>query len=655
MAEPTMLPQQATHAVPPGSQDEQPPQDDFHLNMPRPRRASAASSFRSLASSTQSQWYEDSPGTSAEGQNSDNSMTCQRAALLPTSDSGGFLVSLAGGQPQALVRWGDLITLLLDPATTARLPSGHLIADAADNIAARLERDPGAFPFVTSPTDERHFAAIAGQMNESPSRSFFPAALLSAPQQPTHYNQQQQPRPHALSAFPSFPTSQPTHRLPDPLPPYSTSCVNPVHTVGFAEASATSEDAAAVLPTPPTYFQNPPHLPSMDSSGTVTSRTFAAGVGLYAQSPGRPSSIRSDNASISSRRSASRQTAAQSPYRRPPLIQTAHLSASSLHEFAGAMHPGAGSDLYHDNDLEEPATAVPTELSRLTNTRGPGRGPNRRIVKPLNRDEETYVWSVLRHSLTRIEPGAAGRARARSSGETVLVFPPGTYCRVFVDETEALPCDTRNRVNEWLRGQCCVEGCTFRFEGKRPSVIRQHVTTCKARAQILQVDPLKRFCQLQLDAQNHDSRVRQTAKYSRHIKAPRQDEDDANDRSSIFSYESYESSGGGGGDSRRTSWYNNELPAEADDAAMKLEGQEEDLAMPDSEQMHPLPAPPADWTEAGTLAAEWNATSSLANMSRAAAGGSTLQQQQEKLPSPHAHFGQHVAASGSASFLSFDD
>ena len=35
-----------------------------------------------------------------------------------------------------------------------------------------------------------------------------------------------------------------------------------------------------------------------------------------------------------------------------------------------------------------------------------------------------------------------------------------------VDDTEALPCDTRSRVNEWLRGQRCVEGCSFRFEGK---------------------------------------------------------------------------------------------------------------------------------------------------------------------------------------------
>lgn len=80
-------------------------------------------------------------------------------------------------------------------------------------------------------------------------------------------------------------------------------------------------------------------------------------------------------------------------------------------------------------------------------------------------------------------------------------------CKVTVDDLDVLPSDTKHRVNEWLRGQTCVEGCTFRFEGKRPSVIRQHVTGCKARAQVLRVDPLKRLCQVQLDAQTVESRM----------------------------------------------------------------------------------------------------------------------------------------------------
>lgn len=84
---------------------------------------------------------------------------------------------------------------------------------------------------------------------------------------------------------------------------------------------------------------------------------------------------------------------------------------------------------------------------------------------------------------------------------------PRADCKVTVDDLDVLPSDTKHRVNEWLRGQTCVEGCTFRFEGKRPSVIRQHVTGCKARAQVLRVDPLKRLCQVQLDAQTVESRM----------------------------------------------------------------------------------------------------------------------------------------------------
>ena len=131
--------------------------EDIHLNEPRPRRPSAASSFHSLASSSSaSHFHDDSPDTSAEGQ---NSFLAQRAALAPTSNSEGFLVGFSPTLPPALVRWADLITLLLDreltsyllrsrarpgadsprscnaAAATARLPSGHLIADMADSIA----------------------------------------------------------------------------------------------------------------------------------------------------------------------------------------------------------------------------------------------------------------------------------------------------------------------------------------------------------------------------------------------------------------------------------------------------------------------------------------------------------------------------------------
>lgn len=98
--------------------------EDIRLSEPRPRRPSAASSFHSLASSSSaSHFYDDSPDTSAEGQ---NSFLGQRAALAPTSNSEGFLVGFSPTLPPALVRWADLITLLLDRELTFYLDVGAL-------------------------------------------------------------------------------------------------------------------------------------------------------------------------------------------------------------------------------------------------------------------------------------------------------------------------------------------------------------------------------------------------------------------------------------------------------------------------------------------------------------------------------------------------
>ncbi|BGP56601.1 hypothetical protein JCM8202_000213 [Rhodotorula sphaerocarpa] len=612
------------------------------LSMPRQRRPSIASSFHSVASSTQSQWFADSPGTSAEDQNA--YAPCPRGALTPGGDADGFLVAVPGSA-SAVVRWADLVTLLLDPATTARLPAGHLVLEIAEGIAAHLKRDPGAFPFATSP-DRDQFGPSPGQLSGSPSRGIFPPALL--------YNNLggdqggDLPRPHALSAFPTFSESSSAPAVQDALPPYSTACVNPVHTVGYGEPGLPSmDDSAALLPTPPNYLQDSGPFAAFSSGGTLT-RSFSGQAGLPAPASGRPSSIRSEGASISSRRGASRQSSGQSPYRRPPLIQTAHLSASSLHEYAGAMasHEHARY-VAHPEDGDEPATAVPAEMSRLTISRRPGHAANRRSLKPLNRDEEVYVWSYTRHSLTKLD----ARARPRTNGEEILVFPPGSYCKVIVDETEALPCDTRNRVNEWLRGQNCVEGCSFRFEGKRPSVIRQHVTTCKSRAQVLHIDPLKRFCQLQLDAQTRESRIRTSAKMSLRIKAPKADDDDAGDRSSIFSFESYESSGGGGGDSRRTSWYTNDYASETENSF--VDGHEEDLTMTDSE------AGPAPQAHGGEEPSVWHPHAGLAAHTAWSGHGGPVgglpikQEMPHSLPS--ALENRDAMVGGSSSFLSFED
>lgn len=438
------------------------------LSMPRQRRPSIASSFHSVASSTQSQWFADSPGTSAEDQNA--YAPCPRGALTPGGDADGFLVAVPGSA-SAVVRWADLVTLLLDREShgwcdlrlalpsacscsistsrsrddceiargTSRAGNGRgdrrcvrygkpitLILLTLRTGSAHLERDPGAFPFATSP-DRDQFGPSPGQLSGSPSRGIFPPALL--------YNNLggdqggDLPRPHALSAFPTLSESSSAPAVQDALPPYSTACVNPVHTVGYGEPGLPSmDDSAALLPTPPNYLQDSGPFAAFSSGGTLT-RSFSGQAGLPAPASGRPSSIRSEGASISSRRGASRQSSGQSPYRRPPLIQTAHLSASSLHEYAGAMasHEHARY-VAHPEDGDEPATAVPAEMSRLTISRRPGHAANRRSLKPLNRDEEVYVWSYTRHSLTKLD----ARARPRTNGEEILVFPPGScecqYC-----------------------------------------------------------------------------------------------------------------------------------------------------------------------------------------------------------------------------------
>ncbi|GAA5930431.1 uncharacterized protein JCM15063_004802 [Sporobolomyces koalae] len=86
----------------------------------------------------------------------------------------------------------------------------------------------------------------------------------------------------------------------------------------------------------------------------------------------------------------------------------------------------------------------------------------------------------------------------------LVVFGPGTYRQVVERNVKILPSDTTSRVNDFLRAQYCVATCSFRFDGKRPSVIRQHVVSCKQRMRLVPgSDPLKRLCQLQLEAQQY--------------------------------------------------------------------------------------------------------------------------------------------------------
>ncbi|ORY65645.1 hypothetical protein BCR35DRAFT_308586 [Leucosporidium creatinivorum] len=115
-------------------------------------------------------------------------------------------------------------------------------------------------------------------------------------------------------------------------------------------------------------------------------------------------------------------------------------------------------------------------------------------LRALNRDLETYVWKEEQGQLYRVSPGAGP-----VHGE-LLVFPPGSYYKVYKDDLEIIPSDAAPRSNDWIRGQSCVAECKgFRIENKRPATIRHHFASCKLRDS-LTTDPIGRLCKLQIDA-----------------------------------------------------------------------------------------------------------------------------------------------------------
>ena len=226
-------------------------------------------------------------------------------------------------------------------------------------------------------------------------------------------------------------------------------------------------------------------------------------------SPAPSLSGRSDSAASS--RLHHRQTSA--PYPRPSYLH----SSSSYNGYStdgGESFGGYADYGDHDDcnmyDEQEPGTALPSEVTGFRATLPKVKPPTHRPPpRALNGETETYIWNERKGSLSRVPPGVDAQELASYSvdGSEILVFPPGTYHKVVIDGLEVLPSDSRQRVNAFLRGQSCVEGCGFRFEGKRPSVIRAHVVHCKSRASTLRIDPLKRFCRLQLDAHTLDTRM----------------------------------------------------------------------------------------------------------------------------------------------------
>jgi hypothetical protein len=147
----------------------------------------------------------------------------------------------------------------------------------------------------------------------------------------------------------------------------------------------------------------------------------------------------------------------------------------------------SGSDYEYGLGDDDSYRASTSSGAAGTTTTG-GRKKVPRPLRPLNREKETYLWNSKKGQLSRVSPGVAHEEILNDAehGAELVTFPPGSCTfpvlfpfwafltlvedidyKVVEDELEILPCDNRNRVNTWLRGQSCVENCSFRFEGKR--------------------------------------------------------------------------------------------------------------------------------------------------------------------------------------------
>ncbi|BGP41527.1 hypothetical protein JCM10450v2_005575 [Rhodotorula kratochvilovae] len=503
---------------------------------PRSRAHSVASSIDSSGASSFSRWVEESPSTSAHTR---PSLDFPTASLKPGHGVDGFLVDVPGAGQWA-VTWTELIDLLMSPQTHATLTPNSLVAELATYVSSRFEQQPVRYQYTTQSRPSTAVSSLGANLHDL---SF--AAEVSASGHPF--------APYAPEAggsgtasFGYVAVNGLVHQAhPYPQEPPS---IAPLQTVGQPFLSPINTE----LPVPPPHFMTTHPTPT-SSSGTIPQRPSLQHGGrrpssLRSGSPGRPSSIRSDSAS--SHRMHLRQ--ASSPYPRPAYLHTAHLSTSSLVDFSG----GAGPSAHVEYDEREPGTALPPEMAGHRGAAGAGGGGSgskaskRGGLRPLNRETETYLWNPRKGQLSRVPQGVDPDELAsyQVGGGEVIIFPAGSYRKVIVDDLEILPSDSRQRVNDWLRGQACVEGCAFRFEGKRPSVIRAHVVACKSRAVTLRTDPLKRLCQLQLDAQTLDSRMRANAKAiipPPPLRSPpsahESGDDHASDRRSIVSFDGVDS------------------------------------------------------------------------------------------------------------------
>ncbi|GAA6032092.1 hypothetical protein JCM8097_007068 [Rhodosporidiobolus ruineniae] len=469
---------------------------------PRFRTHSIASSIASAAESVQSfesSFFGDTPGTSAGAR---PSFEQPPASLVPAVD--GFTVVSPEGRVQQ-----DPGAFPPPPGTSSGI---SVLRDNLNSLGLR-GTDADDQPFLYQPPSSLH---------EPP----LDPALYAPIPPPTGSRRRAPPDPIRTGSYVSdlqrafvpqgtaVPLIPDTPALPVPVDPYaaveplSTHLPPPLPASDYQLPLDTAETDS--LPDP---FSDLPPLPVPPFPATSSDAPLAL----------RPASL----AAARHLRNTS------SPYaRRPSHARTVSYSsvasASSGHQFDGgrtrsgtvssrssSVDLGAGNDFSSDYEPSGDEGGAAGRRYSTTSRRSSNAAmvAARRTLKPLNREVETYVWHPQRGQLSRVPNGVQPEEMLQAAGEDeaeLLTFGAGSYYKVWdEDDLEILPCDSRSRVNTWLRGQNCVEGCPFRFEAKRPSVIRQHVVSCKSRkVRIGSHDPLKRLCQLQLDAQTLESNLR---------------------------------------------------------------------------------------------------------------------------------------------------
>ncbi|GAA5850103.1 hypothetical protein JCM9279_004910 [Rhodotorula babjevae] len=464
------------------------------------------------------------------------------AQLKPAQHGDGFLVDVPG-TGQWLVSWAELVDLLMSPRTHETLSPIGLMGEMIRFVHDRLER-ANALPSSSSRPSTAvnnlganlHGLSFGGDSSSNAAHSYAPPGSGYAPAPVgSYYGEDTAAHPESRA-----------HATVAPLQTVGQHFLAPINTE---------------LPVPPPTYPGAQPTPT-NSSTALAQHPSLHGRQAFAYRSGSPApslSGRSDSAASSSRLHH-RQTSA--PYPRPSYLHSTSYStdySSGGGESFGGYPDYGGHDDCNMYDEQEPGTALPSEVTgfRATLPKVKPRPPPR----ALNGETETYIWNERKGSLSRVPPGVDAQELASYStdGSEILVFPPGTYHKVIIDGLEVLPSDSRQRVNAFLRGQSCVEGCGFRFDGKRPSVIRAHVVHCKSRASLLRVDPLKRFCQLQLDAHTLDTRRRNTQKMTapmtRRPQRALDRGDDQSDSRSIISFESVDSHGGYSASSSQGSIY----------------------------------------------------------------------------------------------------